>query len=101
RLDMKHLRLSIIGFGVVGQGLAELLVSKKKLLLEHYDLDVKVVSVATARHGFVYREDGLHLPTVLELVAQKRPLTEHPEVQHWKNALEGLQSTGGDVLAEA
>ncbi len=98
---MKHLRLSIIGFGVVGQGLAELLVSKRKLLLQHYDLDVKVVSIANARHGFLYREDGLHLPTLLELAAQKRPLTEHPGIQHWKNALEGLQATGGDVLAEA
>lgn len=98
---MKHLRLSLIGFGVVGQGLAELLVSKRKLLLEHYHLDVKVVSVATARHGFVYREDGLHLPTVLELAAQKRPLTEQPGVQHWKNTLEGLRATGGDVMVEA
>jgi homoserine dehydrogenase len=98
---MKHLRLSIIGFGVVGQGLAELLVSKRKLLLQHYDLDVKVISIANARHGFIYREDGLYLPTVLELAAQKRPLTEHPGIQHWKNALEGLQATGGDVLVEA
>ncbi len=98
---MKHLRLSIVGFGVVGQGLAELLVSKRKLLLQHYDLDVKVVSIANARHGFLYREDGLHLPTVLELAAQKRPLTEHPGIQHWTNALEGLRATGGDVLAEA
>src|SRR6266567_2234571 len=98
---MKHLRLSIVGFGVVGQGLAELLVSKRKLLLQHYDLDVKVVSIANARHGFLYREDGLYLPTVLELAAQKRPLTEHPGIQHWTNALEGLRATGGDVLAEA
>jgi homoserine dehydrogenase len=98
---MKHLRLSIIGFGVVGQGLAELLVSKRKQLLQHYDLDVKVISVANSRHGFIYREDGLHLPTVLELATQRRPLTEHPGIQHWKNALEGLQATGGDVLAEA
>jgi homoserine dehydrogenase len=98
---MKHLRLSLVGFGVVGQGLAELLVSKRKLLLQHYDLDVKVVSVATSRHGFLYREEGLNLPQLLELAAQKRPLTEHPGVRHWANVLEGLQATGCDVLAEA
>ncbi len=98
---MKHLRLSLVGFGVVGQGLAELLVSKRKLLLQHYDLDVKVVSVATSRQGFLYREEGLNLSTLLDLAAQKRPLTEHPGVQHWANVLEGLQATGGDVLAEA
>jgi len=98
---MKHLRLSLVGFGVVGQGLAELLVSKRKLLLQHYDLNVKVISVATARQGFLYREEGLNLSTLLELAAQKRPLNEHPGVQHWANVLEGLQATGGDVLAEA
>ena len=98
---MKHLRLSIVGFGVVGQGLAELLVSKRKLLLQQYDLDVKVVSVANARHGFIYRDDGLQLPTLLELAAQKRSLTDHPGVRHWQDVLEGLQATGGDVLVEA
>ncbi|WP_220207412.1 homoserine dehydrogenase [Reticulibacter mediterranei] len=98
---MKHLRLSLVGFGVVGQGLAELLVSKRKLLMQHYDLDVKVISVATSRHGFLYREEGLNLPALLELATQKRPLTEHPGVRHWANVLEGLQATGGDVLAEA
>ncbi len=98
---MKHIRLSIVGFGVVGQGLAELLVSQRSVLLQHFKLDVKVVSVASASSGFIYREDGLDLPLLLELAAQKQPLTDHPEVQHWQNALEGLHATSADVLAEA
>ena len=98
---MKQLRLSIIGFGTVGQGLAELLARKDGLLKQDYGLDVKLVSVANARHGFIYREDGLDIPTLLELAAARRPLTEYPGVSHWENALEGLRATGGDVLAEA
>ncbi len=98
---MKQLRLSIIGFGVVGQGLAELLASKKDILADHFDLNVTLVSVASARHGFVYREDGLDIPTLLEIVERRQPLTLHPGVKHWENALEGLRATGGDVLAEA
>jgi homoserine dehydrogenase len=98
---MKRLRLSITGFGTVGQGLAELLVTKRSLLMHNFDFEVTLISVANARHGFIYREDGLDIPTLLELAASRRPLTAHPGVRHWENALEGLRATGGDVLAEA
>src|SRR5213592_112951 len=98
---MKHICLSIIGFGVVGQGLAELLTTKQALLRHDFGLEVTLISVANARHGFIYREDGLDIPTLLELAAARRPLTEHPGIQHWAHPLDGLQATGGDVLAEA
>ncbi len=98
---MKHLRLSIVGFGVVGQGLAELLSTKQELLQQQYDLSVTLVGVANARHGFIYKEDGLDIPLLLELAAAREPITRHPNVQHWEHALEGLQATQADMLAEA
>ncbi len=97
---MKHLRLSLVGFGVVGQGFAELLASKHAFLKQHYGVDVTLASVANARHGFIYREDGLHIPTLLELTAMQRPLTEYQGVAHWDSALEGLQATAADVMVE-
>ncbi len=98
---MKHVRLSIIGFGVVGQGLAELLSTKRDALRQQFDLDVTLISVATARSGFIYREDGLDIRTLLELAAAQRSLTTHPGIVRWEHTLEGLRATGGDVLAEA
>ncbi len=98
---MKHLRLSIVGFGVVGQGLAELLSKKKDLLQQQYDLNVTLVGVANARHGFIYKEDGLDIPLLLELAGARQPITQHPNVQHWEHTLEGLQATQADMLAEA
>lgn len=98
---MKHLRLSIVGFGVVGQGLAELLSTKQELLQQQYDLNVTLVGVANARHGFIYKEDGLDIPLLLELAAAHEPITRHPNIQHWEHALEGLQATQADMLAEA
>ncbi len=98
---MKRLRLSILGFGTVGQGLAELLVKKRDLLMQDFKLEVTLISVANARHGFIYHDDRLDIPTLLELAASKQPLTDYPGVKHWENALEGLRATGGDVLAEA
>lgn len=97
---MKHVRLSLIGFGVVGQGLAELLSAKKDLLRQHYDLEVTLVSVANARSGLIYREAGLDIATLLELAAKRRSLAEHPDVKHWANVLEGIKATEADMLAE-
>src|SRR5687767_13360567 len=99
---MKHIRLILIGFGVVGQGLAELLATKKSLLRDEHHVDVSLVGVANSRHGFIYREEGLDIPTLLELAKQRRALTEYPDIQHWPSPLAGLQAVGrrGDVLAE-
>ncbi|MBV9019518.1 MAG: homoserine dehydrogenase [Chloroflexi bacterium] len=98
---MKHLRLSLIGFGVVGQGLAELLVSKQDLIKQRFGLEVSLVSVANARHGYIYKEAGLDIPTLLELAASQRPLTDHPGVKRWQHTLDGLRATDADVVAEA
>ncbi|TMD55870.1 MAG: homoserine dehydrogenase [Chloroflexi bacterium] len=98
---MQRIRLTLVGFGVVGQGFAELLSNKHVLLEQKYDVDLKLVGVANARHGFIYREEGLHIPTLLELAAQQRSFTEHPGIRCWNSTLEGLQATGADILVEA
>src|SRR5215471_11976283 len=98
---MKQLRLSLIGFGAVGQWLAEALQARQVWLQQEYGVGVTIISVATAHHGLIYHENGLDIPTLLDLVASRQPLTAHPKVAHWTNVLEGLQATGGDVLAEA
>ena len=99
---MKQLRVSILGFGGVGQGLAELLHAKRDLLRREFDLDIVVVGVANSRHGFIYREAGFDIPTLLELARSRQPLTLHTDVQHWSEPLVGLRATGqaGDILAE-
>jgi homoserine dehydrogenase len=100
-LIMKQLRLSIIGFGVVGQGLAELLHTKRELLRHDFDLDILLVGVANSRHGFIYRAEGLDIPGLLDLAAKRLPLTQHPDVQHWESPIQGLVASGSAVLAEA
>ena len=97
---MKHIRFSLVGFGVVGQGFAELLMTKHDFLKQYYGVDITLVGVANARHGFVYHQDGLHIPSLLELAAKKVPLTDYPGITHWESALEGLQATAADILVE-
>jgi homoserine dehydrogenase len=101
---MRQVRLVIVGFGVVGQGLAELLVTQRHLLQTQYDLSVTLVGVATGRGGYLYREQGLDIPTLLNLARRGGPLTVdalNTDVQHWPHALDGLRESHADILAEA
>ncbi len=98
---MKSLRLSLAGFGVVGKGFVELLNRKQDYLRQAFEIDARLVGVGNARHGFIYREDGLDIPTVLELGANNRPLTDYERARHWDTILEGLQETGANLLVEA
>lgn len=97
---VKKLRLSILGFGAVGQGLAELVHTKRELLRHEFDLDISLVGVATGRHGFVYCAEGLDIPNLLDLAAQCLPLTHQNGVQHWEDPLQGLLASDSDVMAE-
>src|SRR5690242_20660163 len=97
---MKHIHLSLIGFGVVGQGFAELIMTKYDYLKQYYGVDISLVGVANSRHGFVYCQDGLHIPTILQLAREKGPLTDYPGATHWVSALEGLQASSADILVE-
>ncbi len=81
---MQQLRLSLIGFGTVGRSFAELLATKSALLRKTYDVEVTLVSVANARHGFIYREDGLDISTLLELAMADRSLSEYPGIHYWE-----------------
>ena len=98
---MKQLRLALLGFGTVGQWLAQTLQTQQAWLQQEFGLVVSLIGVATAHHGLIYRDDGLDIPTLLDLVATRQPLAAHPKVTHWANILEGLQAISGDVLAEA
>lgn len=97
---MKSLRVSVAGFGFVGRGFVELLRQKQELLRQVYDIDARLVGVGNSR-GFIYREDGLDIATVLELGAAKRPLSDYESARHWASAVEGLSQTGTNMLVEA
>jgi homoserine dehydrogenase len=98
---MRPLRLALFGFGTVGQWLAEALHTQRAWLQQEFGLVVSIIAVATAHYGLISRDDGLDIPTLLDLVATRQPLAAHPKVTHWTNILEGLQAISCDALAEA
>jgi len=93
---MKIVRLSLAGFGGVGRGFVELLWHKQAYLRQAFELEMRLVGVGNARHGFIYREQGLDLARLQALGT----LTDYPQARHWPTCLAGLQETETDVLVE-
>lgn len=58
---MRTVRVGLVGFGNVGQALADLLEQRADLLYRRYHLDISVTGIATARHGTVIAPDGVDL----------------------------------------
>jgi homoserine dehydrogenase len=97
---MKSLRIALAGFGGVGRGFVELLLHKQAYVRQAFGIDTYLVGVGNARHGFIYREEGLDLSMVLALGARGQALTAYPQARHQKSVVAGLQETGANVLVE-
>src|SRR5262245_10268130 len=98
---MRSMRVSIVGFGTVGRWLAEAIDRRRAWLETECGVAVSVVSVATRRAGFINRDAGFDIRTLLELESAGRSLADYPGTRRWETALEGLAMTECDVLAEA
>jgi homoserine dehydrogenase len=98
---VRQMRLAIIGFGTVGRWLAEAIDWRRSWLEAECGVAVSVVSVATRRDGFIHRDAGFDIPSLLALASTGRSLADYPGTRRWATALEGLAMTESDVLAEA
>jgi homoserine dehydrogenase len=57
---MKH-RVVLIGFGVVGKSVADILVRKREAFKTRHGFECTVVAICDGRCGTVYEGDGLDL----------------------------------------
>jgi homoserine dehydrogenase len=70
------MRLLIIGFGTVGQGLAELLLEKKQELGERFGFDWRVTGIADMLKGSVYDPEGIDLEEALKRAGAGESLSD-------------------------
>ena len=68
--------LALIGFGNVARRFVRLLDEQRGRLIADENLDVRIVGIATRRHGGIYREDGIDTALVVSQVESGRPLTD-------------------------
>jgi homoserine dehydrogenase len=98
---MPH-KLALIGFGTVGQGLAEILKDKADQLRTEYGFEVQVVAVSNS-NGAIYHPDGLDIHRLLAAVQESGSLDRYPDtpglVRGW-DSLTTIRDSNADTIVE-
>ncbi len=92
-------KLAFIGFGVVGQGLAEILLKKKDELKDRYGFEYSVVAVSDFKLGSALDNSGLDLGKLLELAGDGK-ISEYPGATTGLDALETIKQCDADTVIE-
>jgi len=93
-------KLALIGFGTVGQGLAEILVEKKDHLKRRYGYEATVVAISDINRGSVFKADGLDLQQVLEQIERDGRVDSVPGATTGRDSLQTIRESGADVVVE-
>jgi homoserine dehydrogenase len=67
--------IAIIGFGTVGQGIAEILLEKKDFLKEKYNYEFRIVAIADSVYGNCYNPRGVRVAQMLAEAKAKQKFT--------------------------
>lgn len=97
---MPNYRLALIGFGNVGQALAELLIRKRSELRRLYGIEWSVVAIATGSHGQAVNPQGLDPSEALAAVRGGRSLNELSAGPAPADTLSLIQGLEAEVLFE-
>ncbi|MFQ6136636.1 MAG: homoserine dehydrogenase [Candidatus Hydrothermarchaeales archaeon] len=93
------MRVMIIGFGVIGQGFARVLLKKEKWLKEEHGLDIKVVSISDIT-GTLVDEEGIDLRDALETMKKHGKVIAHPKATKM-SSIEAIKTVEADAVLEA
>lgn len=97
------LKLALIGFGFVAQGLADILLHEADELRSNTGFAAQLVAVTTRSHGTLYRPDGLIIDELLTAIHLGH-LDRYPDVvgleRDW-DTLRVIRESNADVVVEA
>ncbi len=99
---MTH-KLAFIGFGTVGQGLAEILRDRGDSLRRGIGFDAQVVAVSDLMKGALYHPDGLNVAELLEIVQSTGKLDDYPDspgLERGWDSLKTIQESNADSIVE-
>lgn len=97
---MSHYKLALLGFGNVGQALAELLLRKETELKNEYDITFTVTGIATGNHGSITCETGIDLVKALEVIKRGSRLDNLTNATRVEDKFEFIKTCNADVLFE-
>jgi homoserine dehydrogenase len=94
------MRLFMVGFGTVGQGLAELLLEKRTQLASRYGFDWTVTGIADLLKGSAYDPDGLDLAEAMTRVEHGGSLSDWPDCGCDWGAPKMIANADADAMVE-
>src|SRR5512138_1079501 len=97
---MKTVRLGLIGFGNVGQGLAQILRDRGAEYARVFGLEFRIVGIADARLGCACRSEGWEPAQLLDHVARAGSLRGLPGEQTGWDALALIRECSADAIVE-
>lgn len=95
------MRLLFLGFGTVGQGLAELLLEKEELLSKEFGINPVVVGISDKLKGSLLSPEGISLQAMLEAAKSGKDLSSVSDSPFDGDALAMIQEAEADVMLEA
>lgn len=98
---MMHYGLALIGFGGVNRGLVEVLLLKKQLLKQQFDLELSIVSVSDIYLGYAHDEDGLDLEVLMKLPSEKGVLSSLTNGTAEADNNAAICAKSADIIVEA
>ena len=94
-------RVVLLGFGVVAQGLARILVTKREYLKRNFDFHYEIVAIADSIKGSLLDNKGLDLERALTIAREKGSLKEYPGGLSGLSSIETIEKSDANVLVEA
>ena len=99
---MAH-KIALIGFGTVGQGLAEILHNKGAQLRQSLGFEAQIVAVCTLSKGSLYHPDGLDAGMLLNVVNNSGKFADYldqPGLERGWSAQQIIQDSNADTIVE-
>jgi homoserine dehydrogenase len=97
---MRTYRLAIIGFGNVGQGLAQILDERGAILRQQFNVDVRITAISDIRLGSVYNPAGFSPRVLLDAVKKDQSLERVETPLRGWDAIRTIRATESDVVVE-
>jgi homoserine dehydrogenase len=98
---VKTYRLALVGFGNVGQGLAQIIRDRGSELTRRFGLNLQIVAVTTLRRGAVYAPNGLDPAELLQEIRRSGTLQGLSAPHHGWDAAQTIAGSNADVVVEA
>lgn len=96
----REVRLGLIGFGNVGQGLAQIIKESHDDYQNKFGLNFKITAISDAHLGSLYNPNGLDISELFENVAKNGSLKNHPASKPGWDALTMIRECNADVIVE-